>query len=293
MISIDGNRCNLCGLCVPVCVRGILKEGDRGVVVTEPELCIFCGHCRAVCPTDAPGFTDLDENEFEPVLNRDKLPDPSEFLRFLRRRRSTRIYEKRPVEIEKLRMILEAGRFAPTGGNRQPCEYTVVRGRELLDQACALTIQALGQLEELVKEAFRRHHQLKEPLPEEFIPIQNYPPVWGRLAKKWKEGADPIFYRAPALILIQTNRGATTSADVDAGLSAMHMILMAETMGLGTCLNGFLVTALKRSEELRKVLKITDDHQVHVTFTVGYPNVEFLRTVARNPVNVKWLGESA
>jgi nitroreductase len=69
------------------------------------------------------------------------------------------------------------------------------------------------------------------------------------------------------------------------------MVLMAETMGLGTCLNGFLVTAIKRSEELRKVLNISDDHQVHVTFTVGYPDVEFLRLVARNPVNVKWIGD--
>ena len=292
MISIDANRCNSCGLCVSVCVRGILKEGDKGVVVTDPELCIFCGHCRAVCPTDAPGFSHLDEKEFEPVLNRDQLPDPSAFLRFLRRRRSTRVYKKRPVEIEKLRMVLEAGRFAPTGGNRQPCEYTVVRGRELLDQASALTIQALGRLGELVKEAFRRHDQLREPLSEEFIPIQNYPLVWGRIAKKWEEGGDPIFYRAPALILIQTKRGATTSADVDAGLSAMHMVLMAETMGLGTCVNGFLVAALKRSEELRKLLEIPDDHQVHATFTVGYPDVEFLRTVARNPVHVKWLGDS-
>jgi nitroreductase/NAD-dependent dihydropyrimidine dehydrogenase PreA subunit len=293
MISIDGNRCNLCGLCVPVCVRGILKEGDKGVVVTDPDLCIFCGHCRAVCSTDAPSFSHLDENEFEPVLNGDQLPDPSEFLRFLRRRRSTRVYKKKPVEIEKLRMILEAGRFAPTGGNRQPCEYIVVRGRELLDQASSLTIQILGGIGELVKEAFRRHDQLGEPLPEEFIPIQNYPLVWERIAKKWEEGGDPIFYHAPALILIHTKRGATTTADVDAGLSAMHMILMAETMGLGTCLNGFLVTALKNSEELREVLKISDDHQVHVTFTIGYPDAEFLRVVARNPAKVEWLGDSA
>jgi nitroreductase len=113
------------------------------------------------------------------------------------------------------------------------------------------------------------------------------------MAKKWEEGSDLLLYHAPALILIQTKRGATTTADVDAGLSAMHMILMAETMGLGTCLNGFLVTALKRSEELRGVLKIADDYQVHVTFTIGYPDVEFLRVVARNPANVKWLGDSA
>jgi len=267
-----------------------LEEGDKGVVVTDPELCIFCGHCRAVCPTNAPGFSQLDENEFEPVLSGDKLLDPSEFLRFLRRRRSTRVYKKKPVEIEKLRMILEAGRFAPTGGNRQPCEYIVVRGRGLLDQARTLAIETLQRLGESVKEAFRRHDELKEPLPEEFIPIENYPPVWERMAKKWEEGVDLLLYHATALILIQTKRGATTSGDVDAGLSAMHMVLMAETLGLGTCLNGFLVSAIKRSEDLRKVLKISDDHQVHVTFAVGYPDVEFLRVVARNPAKAEWIG---
>ena len=114
---------------------------------------------------------------------------------------------------------------------------------------------------------------------------------WERMARKWEEGTDLLFYHAPALVLIRIKRVVTTLADVDAGLSAMQMVLMAETMGLGTCLNGFLVTALKRSEELRKVLNISDDHQVHVTFTVGYPDVEFLRLVARNLVNVKWMGD--
>lgn len=291
MISIDEKRCTLCGLCVPVCGRRILEEGDRGVEVTDPDLCIFCGHCKAVCPTDAPSLSDLDEAEFDPILSADKLPDPSEFLRFLRRRRSTRVYKKKPVEIEKLRMILEAGRFAPTGGNRQPCEYIVVRGREILDQACSLTIQTLHRLGESVKEASRRHDQLNEPVPEQFIPIQNYPAVWERMARKWEEGIDQLFYHAPALILIHIKQGATTSPDVDTGLSAMHMILMAETLGLGTCLNGFLVSALKLSDELRKVLEIPDDHQVHATFTVGYPDVEFLRVVARNPAKVEWLGD--
>jgi Fe-S-cluster-containing hydrogenase component 2 len=30
---------------------------------------------------------------------------------------------------------------------------------------------------------------------------------------------------------------------------------------------------------------------IPVCVTVGYPDVEFLRVVARNPVNVKWLGD--
>jgi len=44
---------------------------------------------------------------------------------------------------------------------------------------------------------------------------------------------------------------------------------------------------------LREALKIPDDHQVPVAFTVGYPDVKFRRLVARNPARIKWLGERA
>ena len=66
MVSMDEGRCNLCGLCVPVCVRRILKLGTRSVEVTDPSLCLACGHCKAVCPTDAPQFPGFNE-QFTPV----------------------------------------------------------------------------------------------------------------------------------------------------------------------------------------------------------------------------------
>jgi diadenosine tetraphosphatase ApaH/serine/threonine PP2A family protein phosphatase len=66
---------------------------------------------------------------------------------------------------------------------------------------------------------------------------------------------------------------------------------MAETLGLGTCINGFLFFALHHSGELREVLEIPSDHQVHVAFTVGYSDVEFLRLVARNPAKIKWIDD--
>ena len=78
---------------------------------------------------------------------------------------------------------------------------------------------------------------------------------------------------------------------MDASLSAMHMILMAETLGLGSCINGFIFFALNHSKELREVLEIPSDHGVHVAFTLGYSDVEFLRLVARNPAKIKWIGE--
>jgi nitroreductase/NAD-dependent dihydropyrimidine dehydrogenase PreA subunit len=291
MVSIDENRCTLCGLCIRVCLRGVLKEEKKNIVVIDPASCILCGHCKAICPTDAPKFSNLSENEFELTPNIEEMPNPSSFLRFLRRRRSQRIYSSKPVEIEKLKMIIEAGRFAPTGGNRQGCEYIVVTGRKILDRVCTLTIQTLQEQGKLVKEALDRYHRSKVPLPEEYITMQYYPSLVDRIAEKWKEGVDQLLYHAPVLILVHMKQGITTTPQVDASLSAMHMILMAETLGLGTCINGFLFFALHHSGELREVLEIPSDHQVHVAFTVGYSDVEFLRLVARNPAKIKWIDD--
>ncbi len=48
----------------------------------------------------------------------------------IRDRRSIRSYEERPVEEEKLMMVLEAGRLAPSANNSQDWRYIVVRDEE-------------------------------------------------------------------------------------------------------------------------------------------------------------------
>ena len=45
----------------------------------------------------------------------------------IRKRRSIRSYEKRPVEDEKLIAVLEAGRLAPSANNKQEWRYVVVQ----------------------------------------------------------------------------------------------------------------------------------------------------------------------
>ncbi len=48
----------------------------------------------------------------------------------IRNRYSVRSYRDRPVEQEKLERILEAARLAPSGSNRQPWKFVVVRDAE-------------------------------------------------------------------------------------------------------------------------------------------------------------------
>ena len=57
----------------------------------------------------------------------------------IRQRRSVRAYQDRPIEEEKLQQVLEAGRLAPSGNNRQEWVFVVVRDsakREQLVEAC-------------------------------------------------------------------------------------------------------------------------------------------------------------
>lgn len=53
-----------------------------------------------------------------------------DFMDVIRRRRSIRRYKPDPVPSEVLNKILEAARLAPSGGNRQPWHFIVVKDSE-------------------------------------------------------------------------------------------------------------------------------------------------------------------
>lgn len=60
----------------------------------------------------------------------------------IRERRSIRAYKDRPVEEEKIKAILEAGRWAPSAGNLQSVECIIVKDRETKEK---LSSAAYGQ----------------------------------------------------------------------------------------------------------------------------------------------------
>jgi nitroreductase len=63
-----------------------------------------------------------------------------DFLELVKSRYACRSYQPRPVEEEKLLRVLEAVRLAPSGSNRQPWKFILVRDQEAkrrLVRACA------------------------------------------------------------------------------------------------------------------------------------------------------------
>ena len=66
------------------------------------------------------------------------------FSELVKKRFSVRSFDARPIEQDKMELILEAGRLAPTGANFQPQRILVLRGEEV-EQLRGITPFLYGQ----------------------------------------------------------------------------------------------------------------------------------------------------
>lgn len=90
-----------------------------------------------------------------------------DFMELARARFSTRRFSARPLEQEKLDKILEAGRIAPTGANKQPQKVYVIRKPEHIDILCTLTPCVYGASTVLLV-AYDDTLDWKNPMETEF-----------------------------------------------------------------------------------------------------------------------------
>ena len=288
VIRIDKELCTNCGLCLEVCVLGIIEEGEAAPRITLPAFCMLCGHCKSVCPTDAIQLPSLNQDEFEPAPSKDQHPRPERLLALFRSRRSIRFFKKDPVERQNLEQIIEAGRYAPTGGNRQPLRYTVVHKPEKVETIRVMALESLmNQAARIDRAMTRRREEGRRLTPADQI-LQAYALRWHEIDRQYKQGRDLLFYHAPAVIVCHVNPEASTHTHLEAGLAAMQMVLMAEVLGLGTCFTGFLDFAVRESSELKKELNIRQGHEVPTSFVIGRPDITFERLAARKPAKVSW-----
>jgi nitroreductase/NAD-dependent dihydropyrimidine dehydrogenase PreA subunit len=288
-ISIASEICTLCGLCVSVCPRGIIELGSETAQIKNPDRCMLCGHCKSVCPVDAPRLYALNGEEFEPVPGPEKMPEPDDLLSFFRSRRSTRIYKKDPVSLDQLEKMVQAGRFAPTGGNRQPVRYVILHTPEMIETMRTLTHQYLADEADKILETAERHKTMGEPLPPRFGVRMGYSPLWKSMGKNYRKGKDLLFHFAPAVAVLHADPDTSSPFCADMGLAAMQMVLMAHTLGLGTCFCGFLVTAVNNCPELKAALKIPPENSAVLSFMIGHPDIAYLRMVSRQPAEITYL----
>lgn len=247
-IRIDEGKCIGCSLCVKDCPGGYLFV-QEGKAHTKKAGCIGCGHCYAICPRGAVSMTEYDCRE-EAVVPMAEL-DSETLLQAMRSRRSVRQFKKQKVEEEKLRMILEAGRYSPTGGNSQKVSFTILGSRQ--DEA-----------EEICLKIFRRARKIGSFFMD-FLKEFKIP--------------DQFFFKGAPLVIVVSGRST-----VDAALASAYMEIMAESLGLGVLYSGFFISCTRISSKLRKLIRLPKGHRAVTCMIIGYPAVKYHRIVPRKKV---------
>ena len=152
-------------------------------------------------------------------------------------RRSVRKYLDKPVEHEKLEVIVKCGINAPSGMNRQPWIVRVVEDQKLIAD---------------VNEVFKQEN------PEQVARDKDF---------------KNMFRNAPNLICVCTP--ANGGGELDAGLLGENMMLAAQSMGLGTCCLGGPVRFLLSNEKCKFFLDRLDipaDYKLNYILAIGYPD---------------------
>ena len=143
-VSIDSSLCNRCGLCVGDCTVRVIAIAGGGAEHSGKK-CLMCGHCVAICPKNAvsiSGFADEPED-----IDPGNKVDPDAFLALVKSRRSMRQFKSSDVPKELIEKIIDAGRYSPTGSNRQGATFVVIK--DLLSACEKIAVTRLRLLKPL------------------------------------------------------------------------------------------------------------------------------------------------
>ena len=168
-------------------------------------------------------------------------------------RRSTRHYLPEPVEQEKLDMIIEAARRAPSGGNSRTNHFFVIRDRGTLQKLISLTEKAFAAME---------------------ITEDTYISLKHSIAAS-KKGGYIFCYDAPVLI-VAANRKDYGNNMADCACAIENMMIAANALDLGSCWINQL-RWLNEDPDLLAAMRelgMKEDERVYGSVIIGYPATE-------------------
>ena len=127
-------------------------------------------------------------------------------------RRSTRSYQTQMVDKKLVNQVIEAGRYAPSGGNNQTTHFMVITNEKVLQELAELVEQEFAKME--VVEGI--YASLKSSI------------------ERSKRGGYIFHYNAPILIVV-ANKKDYGNAMADSACALENMMIAANALDLGSC----------------------------------------------------------
>ncbi len=136
----------------------------------------------------------------------------NEVINCIKMRRSYRRFKEEQIPDQDLDAILEAGRYAPSGGNNQSCHLIVIQNMSVL-------------------------LELKELTQQEFSKMEVYEGMYKSMKasiQASKKGDYDFYYCAPTLIVV-ANQKDYGNALADSACLLENMMLAATSLNIGSC----------------------------------------------------------
>jgi nitroreductase/NAD-dependent dihydropyrimidine dehydrogenase PreA subunit len=287
-IAVSQEMCTRCGACVAVCTGRVYRRAgeEERIEAAAPEECWSCGQCVAVCPADAIQHSAYPVEEC-PLVDAGAVPTVEGLVAALRGRRSLRMFRERPVERWVVEELVEVGRWAPSAGNGQPVDWLAFDGPAQIAALSGEAVAALAQTARMVRNPLLRPLLALTLGAERVRGGLEAADSFERLARERAQGEDPIFFRAPVVLVAHVPEEDYFGRD-DAVYAAYNVMLVASAAGLGTCHVGYFMVALERSQKLRGMLGLSEGRRVEVVLTLGYPRYRFRRMPVRRRQGVEW-----
>lgn len=302
IMRVDQDKCTQCGLCIENCPFKCWEMNADGFPEMVEGICCFsCYNCMVACPVDALEIVDtwtVDGGPFDqgwpehkpPLEPRDAEGNISEWNvveRTVLERRSVRNYKDEPVSDYLIRRILDAGRFAPSGGNNQNWKFAVVTDKEFINE--------LEQSAQAVWSAVHAQYNddaqvvgLWEAFGGEAMPPGALEPRGIiRGMNLVAEKRLPVFLNAPCVIFVAGNNNMF-NPDVQVGIAGQNMNIVAQSLGLGVCWSGFGAAGTDLNPELKQKLGFDGAWRIIAVLCVGIPKFNQKGIVKRHYRSVTW-----
>jgi nitroreductase/Pyruvate/2-oxoacid:ferredoxin oxidoreductase delta subunit len=277
LVEFDVSKCTRCGLCVQVCVGKVISPETGSV---DHANCMRCGHCLAICPEDA---LSLGGSRGERITLRPV--DPEAFEGLVRSRRSLRIFREGDIPRAVIDRILALLAYAPTGTNSRAVGVTVLASRPRVEEFVAAVMgffmRAASILDNPVLRPFIGLALGRQTARKALSSAHRY-------LSRYGEGKDILAHGAPCVLVFHAPRGAPTG-EQDCIIAATTAALHAETLGLGSCFNGFIVYGLRSNRALRRGIGIPEEDRVYSSLLLGYPGVAYRRVPPREAERANFL----
>ena len=153
----------------------------------------------------------------------------------IKERSSVRDYSSKPVEKEKLDIILESGRLAPSATNSQPWHFYVVKNKE--------KIKALAGKMPFGSQVVINSFIAKAPV----VIVATAGPI-------------DLFHKAMSYIVNKK------WYYMDVAISLEHMVLTSWSLGIGSCWIGWF-----DEKQVKNIVNIPKNQEVIAMLTLGYP----------------------